>query len=76
VLGHDAAPGLLDQVHGLLEILGCRHRVCDAVDLIAQIHRDDVGSLFGEPNRVCPSLTARRTGDESDFPFELLSHAA
>ena len=76
VFGHDAAPGLLDQVHGLVEILGCRHRVRDAVDLVAQIHRDDVGSLFGEPNRVCASLTPRRAGDEGDFPVELLSHDA
>ena len=57
LLGHDAPTGLLDEVHGLVEILGCRHRVGDAVDLVAQVERDDVGAFLGEPDGVRAALT-------------------
>ena len=60
LLGDDAPTGLLDEVDGLVEILPGRHRVGDAVDLFAQIERDDVGAFLGEPNRVGAALTACR----------------
>ena len=52
LLGDDAPPGLLDQLDGLGEVLLGRHRVGDAVELLAEVDGDDVGALFGEPNRV------------------------
>ena len=76
LLGHDAPTGLLDEVHGLVEILRCRHRIGDAVDLVAQVERDDVGAFLGEPDGVGTPLTAGRARDEDDLPIELLCHDA
>ena len=76
LLGDDAPTGLLDEVDRLVEILAGRHRVRDAVDLTAQVERDDVGPLLGEPDRVAAALAARRPGDEDDLPVELSCHDA
>ncbi len=76
LLGDDAAAGLLDEVDRLVEILRGRHRVGDAVDLIAQVERDDVGAFLGEPDRVRAALTPRRAGDEGDLAVELSRHDA
>ena len=76
LLGHDAPTGLLDEVDRLVEILASRHRIGDAVDLIAQVERDDVGALLGEPDRVRAALTPGRARDEDDLPVELLCHDA
>ena len=76
LLGDDAPTGLLDEVDGLVEILPARHRIGHAVDLVAQIERDDVGALFGEPNGVRAALAPCRAGDEGDLPVELLCHDA
>ena len=76
LLGDDAPTGLLDEVDRLVEILAGRHRVGHAVDLFAQIERDDVGALFGEPNRVRAALAPRRAGDERDLSLELSCHDA
>ena len=65
----DAATGLLDELGGLLEILGRRHGVADGRDVLAQVDRDDVRAFFGQPDRVAASLAARRAGDECDFPL-------
>ena len=76
LLGDDAPAGLLDEVDRLVEILAGRHRIGDAVDLFAQVERDDVGAFLGEPNRVAAALTARRARDEGDLPLELSCHDA
>jgi hypothetical protein len=52
LFGHDAAAGLLDEVDGLVEVFGRGQRIGHAVDLVAQIERDDVGALFSESDRV------------------------
>ncbi len=67
--GDDAAAGLLDELGGLLEVLGRRHRVADGRDVLAQVDRDDVGALLGQPDRVTAALPARGAGDECDFPL-------
>jgi hypothetical protein len=45
-----------------------------AVDLTAQIESDDVGALFGEPNRIRAPLTAGGSHIDSDLPVELRCH--
>jgi hypothetical protein len=71
IVSHDATAGLLHQVDGFVEVLGRRHRRGDAVDLFAQIERDDVGAFLCEAHRMRAPLAARRAGDERDLPFEL-----
>ncbi|NCL77315.1 hypothetical protein AIIKEEIJ_04805 [Rhodococcus sp. YH1] len=66
----DRASGLLDLPLGLSEVVAGRHRIEDRGDLAADVHRDDGGPLFGEPDGVRASLASRRTGDESDLAFE------
>ena len=65
----DALPGLLDELGGLLEVLRRRHRVADGVEVLTQVDGDDVGALFGQPDRVAAALAARGAGDEGDFPL-------
>ena len=36
----------------------------------AEVDRDDVGALFGQPDRVAAALPARRAGDECDLSLE------
>ena len=66
----DPAVLALDQVGGLGQILGrgCRNRGV-LHDRLADVDRDDVGALLGQPHRVATALTARRPGDESDLAF-------
>ena len=58
--------GLLDQVHRLVQVLGCGHRVQHAVELPTDVHPDDVGALLGQPDRVRTPLSPRRSRDEGD----------
>ena len=37
------------------------------VEPAADVDRDDVGALFGEPHRVAAALAARGAGDERDL---------
>jgi hypothetical protein len=74
LLRDDAAPRFFDQVDGLVEVLACGHRIGDGVDLIAQIERDDVRTLLGEPNRVRAALAPRGASDECNLAFELQCH--
>ena len=76
LLGHDAPTGLLDEVHGLVEIFGRGHRIGDAIDLVAEVERDDVGAFLCKPDGVRTALTAGRARDEDDLPVELLCHDA
>ena len=43
---------LFDEPHGLVEILGTGERVFVGLDVLAQVHGDDVGALGGEQPRV------------------------
>jgi hypothetical protein len=67
VAGDDARPGVLDELDGGGEILRCRQRIGNAGDLLAQIHRDDVGACRGQSDRVGAALASGRAGDEGDF---------
>ena len=49
-------PVFSTSLRGLLEVLRSRHRVADGVDVAADVDRDDVGALFGEPDRVATAL--------------------
>ena len=69
-LGGDDAPAeRLDLVDRLGEIVRCRHRVGDRVDLRGDVDRDDVGALFGQSDRVAAALTAGGPGDEGHLSF-------
>ncbi len=35
---------------------------------LAEVDRDDVGALFGQPDRMAAALTTCGAGDECDFP--------
>ncbi len=74
LFGDDAAPGLFDEVHRLVEILGGGEWVCHAVDLVAQVERDDVRAFLGESHRVRTALSPCRSGDESDLALQLTGH--
>src|ERR1700733_13568138 len=69
--GEDPPVQGLDLLDRLGEVLWGGHRVSDGGDLLANVDRDDVGALLGEPDRVAAALAARRTGDESDLAFKL-----
>jgi hypothetical protein len=47
---------------------GCLH-------LLADVDRNDVSALLGQPDGMAPALTPGGTGDERDLPVEL-SHVA
>ena len=65
--GESAAPRLLDECRGLLEVLRRRHRVTDRRDVLTEVDSDDVGAFLGQPDRVTPALPARGAGDERDL---------
>ena len=74
LLGDDAATGLLDEVHGLVEVLAGGHRIGDAVDLFAEVDGDDVSAFLGESHRMRAALAACRPGDEGDFAIKSIAH--
>src|SRR5207253_1021531 len=45
-----------------------------AHDRLAHVDGDDVGALMRQPDGVAAALTARRSGDESDFALNTSSH--
>jgi hypothetical protein len=51
-----------------VSVLACGRRVRDAVDLIAQIKRDNVRALFGEPNRMRATLPTRAPVMKATLP--------
>ena len=66
--GDDSPVQLLDQIRGFCEIVrGCRRNLCVGADRTADVERDDVGTLGGQPYRVTTSLTACRPCDECDL---------
>ena len=64
---HYPPSGLLDQVRGLLEVLGPGHGIADGGEVLTDVDRDDVGSLFGQSYRMAATLPTTGSGDESDF---------
>jgi hypothetical protein len=74
---HYSLTGFLDQPRGLVEILPGGHRVADGVDVAADVDRDDVGALLGQPDGVTPALATARSRDECDlarYPALRFSH--
>ena len=68
--GHDSRAGVLDEFDRRGQIVGCRHRVGDRGDLVADVDRDDVGAIGRQPDRLSAALTAGRAGDERDLAVE------
>ncbi len=66
--GDDAAARLLDEARGLFEILRCGQRIADGVEVLAQVDGDDVGALFGEPDRVAATLPRAAPVMNATFP--------
>src|SRR5437588_8222214 len=73
--GVDAAVVSLDQVGGFSQILrrGGGDQI-HGVDLLADVHRDDVGAFLRQPHRVRTALTTGRTGDERNLAFDSTRH--
>jgi hypothetical protein len=72
--GDDPPVQGLDFLHGLGQVLACRHRVRHGADLVAEVDRDDVRALLRQPNRVAAALAPHRAGDEGDLALELSRH--
>ena len=66
-LGDDALALLLDQTRGFVEIFRPGQRVLVRFDVLAQVHRDDVGALGGEHSRMRAALTTRGSADYRDL---------
>src|SRR5947209_881561 len=73
--GVDPAVLSLDQVGRLGQVLwrGGGDQI-HSVDLLTDVHRDDVGALLGQPHRVRTALTAGSTGDEGHLAFDSTRH--
>jgi hypothetical protein len=65
--GDDAPVQRLDLLDGLRQVLGRRHRERDALELLADVHGDDVRALLRQPHRVAAALAASRPRDEGDL---------
>ena len=69
--GQHLAAGLFHQPRGLGEILGGGHRIGDGVgDRLADVDRDDVGALSGQPDGMRTALPTRGPGDQRNAPFQ------
>ncbi len=55
---------LFDEPGGFIEVLGPGQRVFVGVDVLAQVHRDNVGALRGQHPRVRTPLTTPGAADE------------
>ena len=72
LVGHDATVLPLDQAHRLIKI-GCTGKgIGDGIDVLAQVHGDDVHASLGQGHGVRASLPASRTGDKGNFPLQIL----
>ena len=67
--GDDAPVERLDLLDRLLQVLPCRHRERDRVDLRRDVDGDDVGALLRQPDGVAAALTPGGPGDEGDLSF-------
>jgi hypothetical protein len=66
--GDDPAVELLDGLDRLAQVGVGGHAVANRRVVTADVDRDDVGALFGQPHRMAAALTPRRSGDERDLP--------
>ena len=69
--GDDTSAFLLDELGGLVEVLGARVGIVDGVDVAADVERDDVRPVRREPDRMRAALASRRSGDEGDFAVQI-----
>ena len=72
--GDDPAAVVLDRLRRLFQILRRGQRVQVGLDLLADVDGDDVGALLGEADGMAAALSACRSGDERNFPFEPTCH--
>ncbi len=70
LLGDDAGTGVLDELDRGGQIVGSGHRVGHRRDLVAEVHRDDVGAFGRQLHRVRAALTAGRASDEGDLALQ------
>ena len=69
--GQHLAAGGLHRPDRLGQLFGGAERIGDGLrDRAADVDRDDVGALAGQPDRVRPALTARGPGNECHSPFQ------
>jgi len=69
--GDDPAVQRLDRLDRLGQVSLGGQGVADRRVVVADVHRDDVRALLGQPDRVTAPLPAGRPGDERDLAFEL-----
>jgi hypothetical protein len=62
---------LFDESRGFLEVLGPRQRVGVALQVRADVQRDDAGSLGGEIDCMGTALAPRRSRYNGDLVIEL-----
>jgi hypothetical protein len=65
--GHDPPVQVLDELGRLRQVVGGRHRVRHAADLVADVDGDDVAPLLGQAQGVAASLSPCRSGDQRDL---------
>jgi hypothetical protein len=70
----DPAVQRLDRLDRLGQVGFGGQRVGHDVDLAADVHRDDVRALLGQPDRVTAALPAGRSGDERDLALNSSGH--
>ena len=71
---HNPTAQRLDFFDGLGEFLLGSQLVGEPVDLLADVERDDVGTVPGKPHRMGAALAARPTADEGNLAVQR-SHA-
>src|SRR4051794_33904797 len=71
----DPAACLLDETRSLGEVVGGAEIVGDALDRLAEVDCDDVGTLLCHPNSVASTLTPGGAGDEGDLALESPWHS-
>ena len=69
--GDDASALLLDELDGLVKILGTGIGVVDGIDVTADVERNDVRAVRRESHRMRATLASSRSGDEGDFAVQI-----
>ena len=70
LLRNDSRAGVLDKLDREREIVGRRQGIGHRRDLVADVDRDDVRAVGGQPDRLRAALTPCGAGDESDLAGE------
>jgi len=68
--GNESAYRFLDKPSCLFKVIPRAQLVRHGGEIVADVHRDDVGAYFGESDCVRTALTARGTGDENNPAVE------